>query len=88
DASTCCYELVSRPELLERYPRAFTLRVAYEVSAASLRVTATVTNRDARPMPFSFGYHPAFRWPLGDGSARDGHALHFSADETAPIHRP
>ena len=23
-----------------------------------------ITNRDSRPMPFGFGFHPAFRWPL------------------------
>ncbi|RTL61173.1 MAG: aldose 1-epimerase family protein [Hyphomicrobiales bacterium] len=88
DASFCCYELVSTPELMARYPRDFALRVAYEISGASLRVTATVINRDARPMPFSFGYHPAFRWPLASGAERSGHCLVFGDDETAPIHRP
>jgi galactose mutarotase-like enzyme len=85
---SCVYELVSNPDTLSRYPRAFSLRVAYAVEDATLSVTATVTNADRKPMPFSFGYHPAFRWPLASGAERSGHCLVFSDDETAPIHRP
>lgn len=88
DERSCIYELTSSPELLARYPRAFSLRVAYAIDDATLSVTATVTNRDARTMPFSLGYHPAFRWPLRAGGQRSGHWLEFSDEEAAPVHRP
>lgn len=88
DAGACTWELASSPETMARYPRAFALTVAYAIEDATLSVTAKVTNRDARAMPFSFGYHPAFRWPLEPGAAREGHTLLFSDEETAPIHWP
>ncbi|MDX2205961.1 MAG: aldose 1-epimerase family protein [Hyphomicrobiaceae bacterium] len=88
DASRCTWELAASPELLARYPRTFALQVAYALDGPTLTVTATVANADARPMPVSFGFHPAFRWPLVPGAGRGGHALLFEALETAPIHWP
>ena len=38
-------------------------------------------------MPFSFGYHPAFAWPLPFGSAKEDHRILFEAEEPAPIRR-
>jgi galactose mutarotase-like enzyme len=69
------------------YPFAFALDVVYAVEGAALSVTATVANRGDGPMPASFGFHPAFRWPLPFRQARADHALHFDHDEPAPIRR-
>lgn len=88
DARSCTYELTSSPELLARYPLAFSLEVTYAIDGQALSIAATVTNRDAKAMPFSFGYHPAFRWPLEPGTDKRGHTLVFSERETAPIRRP
>ncbi len=38
-------------------------------------------------MPASFGYHPAFAWPLPYGRPRAEHRLRFAEPEPAPIRR-
>ena len=69
------------------YPFAFRLDVNFEIAGSALSVTARVTNRNAQPMPVSFGFHPALRWPLPFGAARSDHRLIFSSDEPAPVRR-
>ncbi len=64
------------------FPFAFRLDVRYGVDGRALAVTATVSNRDQRPMPVGFGFHPAFRWPLpGTDAAREQHVVRFDAAE-------
>lgn len=46
------------------YPFDFTLDIIHRLTGATLRVEALVRNRGDAPMPFGFGFHPAFRWPL------------------------
>jgi galactose mutarotase-like enzyme len=87
DRSSCTFELRPTPETLRCYPFAFVLRVRYRIDGGTLSVAATVVNEDARPMPFSFGFHPAFRWPLASHPARDGYAIGFERDESAPVRR-
>jgi galactose mutarotase-like enzyme len=69
------------------YPFAFTLDIRFAVADATLSITATLSNPDVHPLPASFGFHPAFRWPLPDGGDRAEHRLRFAADEPAPIRR-
>lgn len=69
------------------YPFAFQLDVFYRIWGSTLTATATVTNRDQRAMPFSFGFHPAFAWPLPGGAAKDAHRLVFEHAERGPIRR-
>ena len=38
-------------------------------------------------MPFSFGFHPAFAWPLPYGAPAEEHLVAFAEDEPAPIRR-
>ena len=38
-------------------------------------------------MPASLGFHPAFRWPLPYGAARDAHFIEFETDEPARMRR-
>jgi galactose mutarotase-like enzyme len=38
-------------------------------------------------MPASFGFHPAFRWPLPYGQPREQHHVVFAEPEPAPIRR-
>ncbi len=73
----------SRPS----YPFAFVLDVAFALSGQTLVVAATVSNADGDPLPFSFGFHPAFAWPLPDGGAKDAHRIVFERDEPEPIRR-
>lgn len=67
------------------YPFAFVLEMAFVVDGATLRMTATVSNPGARPLPFAFGYHPAFAWPLPGGAAKATHRVVFEKDEPGAL---
>jgi galactose mutarotase-like enzyme len=69
------------------YPFEFRLDIGFALAANMLRITATVSNLGARAMPASFGFHPAFRWPLPFGRPRDEHRIRFAHDEPEPIRR-
>ncbi|MBB3982898.1 galactose mutarotase-like enzyme [Sphingobium fontiphilum] len=69
------------------YPFDFRLDMAFAVEGRGLRMTATISNRGAAAMPFSFGYHPAFAWPLPFGGAVEDHRIVFEREEPAPIRR-
>ncbi len=64
ETASCRFELPASEATLAVYPFAFMLAVTYALDGRKLRVVAEVENRDARPMPFGFGFHPAFVWPL------------------------
>jgi len=69
------------------YPFDFRLDMGFVVEGASLRMTATVRNRGRADMPFSFGYHPAFAWPLPYGGGVEDHRIVFEKAEPAPIRK-
>lgn len=69
------------------YPFDFRLDMRFAIEGATLRMTATVGNRGEARMPFSFGYHPAFAWPLPFGGAVEDHRIVFEKPEPAPIRR-
>lgn len=81
------FRLTDSAETRAAYPFAFTLEIEFRLAAATLHVVATVRNRDARAMPFSFGFHPAFAWPLPGGADKAAHRVVFACDEPAPIRR-
>ncbi|MBB3995566.1 galactose mutarotase-like enzyme [Sulfitobacter undariae] len=60
----CRHVLKDTAESRDAYPFAFALRITHRLDGATLHVTAEVTNEDSQPMPFGFGFHPAFCWPL------------------------
>ncbi|AOH83076.1 aldose epimerase [Sphingomonas panacis] len=81
------------------YPFAFALDAAYAIEDATLTIAITIANRGDAPMPASFGFHPAFAWPLPYGEPRADHRIVFDSDEpgtlvalqnglTAPGERP
>jgi galactose mutarotase-like enzyme len=75
-------------ETFQSYPFRFQLDICFDVTDAALRILATVRNSDEQlTLPASFGFHPAFRWPLPYGEARAGHFLAFEQEEPAPIRR-
>ncbi|QRM30114.1 aldose 1-epimerase family protein [Microvirga sp. VF16] len=88
DSSLCRFRLSSSEATLKQYPFPFQLDVSYGIEDATLTITASVTNTGSAIMPVSFGFHPAFRWPLPYGAPRDVHAIRFERDEPAPIRRP
>lgn len=69
------------------FPRAFRFEIAYAVQADTLLVTFRVINPGNVVLPASMGAHPAFRWPLPGGIAKQDHTLEFDREETAPIRR-
>jgi galactose mutarotase-like enzyme len=69
------------------YPFPFRFEVAYAVTDDTLSVTFSVTNTGDDVLPASMGAHPAFRWPLTDGIAKDAHRLEFATAEPAPTRR-
>lgn len=69
------------------YPFDFRLDMRFAIAAASLTMAVEVTNAGAEPMPASFGFHPALRWPLPYGAPRAGHRIRFAEKEVAPARR-
>jgi len=87
-SSQCCFRLRSSEATLKRYPFPFQLDVAYKAEGATLTITASVTHAGLSVMPVSFGFHPAFRWPLPYGGLREAHAIRFEHAEASPVRRP
>lgn len=69
------------------WPFEFGLEMIYVLRGATLTMTGRVTNLGDDPMPASFGYHPALRWPLPGAPSKDGHVIRFDRSEPAHIRR-
>jgi galactose mutarotase-like enzyme len=87
DPASCKLVLDDNAETRARYPFAFRLVVAYGVTDAELEVSLEVANTGTEMMPASIGGHPAFKWPLLPGLAKQDYSLIFSDEEPAPIRR-
>lgn len=79
------FRLDADEDSLSVYPFTFRLDMTYAVEGPTLRMTARVSNRGDADMPFSFGYHPAFAWPLPFGGAVEDHRIVFEQPEPALI---
>jgi galactose mutarotase-like enzyme len=80
------FEQRASAETKAQYPFDYRLTMAFQIAGDALIQTATVHNDGDRPMPYSFGYHPAFLWPIESG-ARDAQICRFEQEESAPIRR-
>lgn len=60
----CRFELAASAQSRASYPFEFLLSIEHRVVGRAVEVTAEVSNRDTRPMPYGIGFHPAFVWPL------------------------
>ena len=69
------------------YPFAFMLDMIFTLEGMTLRMTASVTNPGDTVLPFSFGYHPAFAWPLPGGADKADHVIAFDQAEEQGIRR-
>ncbi|MBB4860026.1 galactose mutarotase-like enzyme [Novosphingobium chloroacetimidivorans] len=87
EADSAHFRLGDTPETRASYPFAFMLDVLFRLSGATLQVESRVTNLGDQPMPFSFGYHPAFAWPLPGGAAKEDHRVVFAEPEPGPVRR-
>lgn len=81
------FRLSDSTETRSQYPFAFEFDAHFRIEGTTLQMTVTVRNMGATPLPFSFGYHPAFAWPLPGGGARADHQIAFEADEPAALCR-
>lgn len=85
--SSAVFRLKADDTTLPLYPFRFVLDVHFVLDGPTLAVTAFVRNADDHPMPASFGYHPAFRWPLAPHRERASHVIEFPQNEPAPVRR-
>ncbi len=85
DDTSCRLRLESDETTRQAFPFAFALDLTYRVADAALTITGTAHNTGSEPMPVSFGFHPAFRWPLPYGAPAADHAIHFAEAETEPM---
>ena len=83
----CVWRLEASEATRRQYPFEFRLDVIYRIEGGALHMTAEVANRGDRPMPASFGFHPALRWPLPSGAPREAYEILFERDEPAPVRR-
>ncbi len=79
------FRLADSAETRAAYPFAFVLEIEFAIEGATLSMTATITNPGDVPLPASFGFHPAFAWPLPYGMPREGHRIMFGSHEAATI---
>jgi galactose mutarotase-like enzyme len=92
--------LTDSPETRTHYPFGFEFELAYELAENTVSIGATVRNTGGRPMPFQFGFHPAFVYPLpgvegmihrvlpGREEATAFHRINSDGlVETAPVYR-
>jgi galactose mutarotase-like enzyme len=86
-ASTAVLSLTANDDTRRAYPFQFALDVHFELTGTTLSVTAWVRNQGDADMAASFGFHPAFRWPLPFGRPRSSHFIEFESDEPAPVRR-
>jgi galactose mutarotase-like enzyme len=86
-AERALFRLAESGATLEIYPFHFELEMAFAVAGLTLSMTATVRNAGGPPLPFSFGFHPAFAWPLPGGAAKADHALVFEREEPEAVRR-
>ena len=85
DHKSCRLRLSADASTKQSFPYAFRLDLTYRVTEATLAIEAAVHNIGQTAMPVSFGFHPAFRWPLPYGAAALDHAIVFAEDEPGPL---
>jgi len=69
------------------YPFGFVFDMAFRLDGWRLDMVAEVANPGDLPLPFSFGYHPAFAWPLPGGADKAAHRLTFAHAEPEAVRR-
>ena len=84
-ADRVVFRLTDTEQTRAVYPFAFTLDAAFAIVGATLAMDMTVTNKGHADMPASFGFHPAFAWPLPYGRTKEQHRIVFAADEPGDL---
>ena len=84
-ATSVRFRMTDNIETRQQFPFHFLLEIGFAVEGATLVMTARIGNGGEAPMPVSFGWHPAFAWPLPYGAARGDHRIVFAADEPGAL---
>lgn len=87
DAGSARFRLEANEETRAVYPFDFRLDLVFAITGKRLAVTGELTNTGHEALPASFGFHPAFRWPLPGGAGRDAHRVIFDREQTALVRR-
>jgi galactose mutarotase-like enzyme len=85
--TVCRFMLTDDDATRAIFPFAFQLELTYAVAGNTLTVGYALDNPASTILHASFGAHPAFRWPLRNGTEKAAHVLEFSLLEPAPIRR-
>jgi galactose mutarotase-like enzyme len=83
-ADFCTLHLHDNERTRAQYPFGFRLAVTYRLAGSSMAISAVVRNIGAQTMPYAFGLHPGFRWPLDD-APREAHSIEFERAEDARV---
>lgn len=86
-ASACRLVLTDNDATRAQFPFAFRFVLTFAVAGSTLSVSHEIENPGKEVLPASMGAHPAFRWPLAEGVAKQAHVIEFAAPEPAPIRR-
>ncbi|SEL62779.1 Galactose mutarotase [Sphingomonas palmae] len=81
ESSCVVFALSDDAETRASYPFAFELEAAFTIAGATLELAITLRNPGDAPLPASFGFHPAFAWPLPYGEPRADHRITFATEE-------
>ncbi len=87
ESDSLTLSLGDSPKTRIHFPFAFRLLLTYRLDSDGLLMAATLENPAEVPLPASFGFHPAFRWPLDAAHSKTDHRLRFEAEEMAPLRR-
>ncbi len=80
-ATSATFRLTDSDETRAAYPFAFALDIVFTLDGATLSIEAQVRNTGDVTLPASFGFHPAFAWPLPYGQDRADHRIMFESEE-------
>ena len=86
ESDRCVYRLTASEASRAMYPFDFQLDIEHRLEGRAVVVSAQVTNRDTRTMPYGIGFHPAFAWPL-PGAAGRAHFVELDEGGAPPLHR-
>lgn len=81
DDDRATFRLTDSAETRAAYPFAFALEIDFSVAGTTLAMRAMIGNPGATPLPASFGWHPAFAWPLPYGGDKRAHRMVFDRPE-------
>jgi galactose mutarotase-like enzyme len=88
EASHCAFRLRPDEQTRVQYPFEFELRLDYEVLGRTLLIRASLSNGGLDLMPASFGFHPAFCWPLAADLPKTAYSIAFDRPEIGLVERP